>query len=229
MRRRFALAAVTTVVLAGLLTTATWALTRHSLNGPGPRYGAGMMGGQPMMGGAGVAPGRGMMGGQGMMGGLGLPGDGRSVTSIADARQRAQLFADRLGLKVGEVMQFSNGFYAEIDRSDATHATEVLIDPAGGGVNLEYGPAMMWNTEYGMHSLAGSTTLSPPDAQATAQRWLDVQRPGLTAGNPEQFPGYVTLHTMRDGNIVGMMSVNLYTGAVWYHTWHGTFVAMDEG
>jgi hypothetical protein len=25
-----------------------------------------------------------------------------------------------------------------------------------------------------------------------------------------------------------MLSVNGYTGAVWYHTWHGPFVAMEE-
>jgi hypothetical protein len=31
---------------------------------------------------------------------------------------------------------------------------------------------------------------------------------------------------VKDGKIVGMMSVNALNGAVWYHTWHGTFVAM---
>lgn len=229
MRRRFALIALSAAVLAGLLTTATWALTRHPVNGPGPRYGVGMMGGSGVPAGQGMMGGRGGIGGRGMMGGLALPGDGQPVTSMEDARRRAQVFADRLDLSVGEVMRFSNGFYAELDRSDGTHATEVLIDPVGGAVSVEPGPAMMWNSEYGMHAAAGATTVSASDARAIAQRWLDDQRPGLTAADPEQFPGYVTLHTMRGENIVGMMSVNLRTGAVWYHTWHGTFVAMDEG
>ncbi len=26
-----------------------------------------------------------------------------------------------------------------------------------------------------------------------------------------------------------MLSVNGYSGEVWYHNWHGPFVAMDEG
>jgi len=47
------------------------------------------------------------------------------------ARQRAQAFADRLGLRAGEVIQFSNGFYAELLTADGDGATEVLVDPAG--------------------------------------------------------------------------------------------------
>jgi len=27
---------------------------------------------------------------------------------------------------------------------------------------------------------------------------------------------------------VGMLSVNATTGAVWYHTWHGTFIAKED-
>jgi hypothetical protein len=36
------------------------------------------------------------------------------------------------------------------------------------------------------------------------------------------------VETLRDGKIAGMMSVNAYTGAVFYHTWHGSFVAVSE-
>jgi hypothetical protein len=38
------------------------------------------------------------------------------------------------------------------------------------------------------------------------------------ADEPEAFPGYYTLHTMRSDRIVGMLSVHATTGAVWYHT-----------
>lgn len=31
-----------------------------------------------------------------------------------------------------------------------------------------------------------------------------------------------------DRKITGMLSVNGYTGQVWYHTWHGTFIASSE-
>src|SRR6266511_3485490 len=113
---------------------------------------------------------------------------------------------------------------------DGRGATEVLVDPAGGGVAIEYGPAMMWNTSYGMHAGAApaAAQISAADAARLAGQWLREQRRGLSVGEAEEFPGYFTLHTMRDGKITGMMSVNAYTGAVWYHTWHGRYIAMSE-
>ena len=47
-----------------------------------------------------------------------------------------------------------------------------------------------------------------------------------TAGAPVAFPGYYTLDTERNGSVEGMLSVNVQTGAVWYHAWHGSF--LDE-
>lgn len=211
-RQRIALLAVVVVALAGLLTVGTWASMRVSA---APSY--------PMMGGP---QGAGMMGD-----GSALPGDGRRVDSLTAARQRAQLFADELGLRAGEVMQFSNGFYAELRTVEGRGATEVLVDPADGSVAVEYGPAMMWNTAYGMHVGAepAAARMSAADAARLAEQWLREQRRGLTVGEAEDFPGYFTLHTLQDGKITGMMSVNAYTGAVWYHTWHGRYIAMSEG
>jgi hypothetical protein len=34
---------------------------------------------------------------------------------------------------------------------------------------------------------------------------------------------------LKDGRIDGMLSVNGSTGAVWYHNWHGAFIAGTEG
>ena len=44
----------------------------------------------------------------------------------------------------------------------------------------------------------------------------------------DAFYGYYTLHTLRDGQIEGMLSVNGYRGGVWYHDWHGSFIGMEE-
>lgn len=75
---------------------------------------------------------------------------GRPVRDLAEAKRQAQRFADRLGLEVGEVMRFTNHYYAQLVEQDGRLATEVLVHPASGAVSLEYGPAMMWNTRYGM-------------------------------------------------------------------------------
>lgn len=237
-RKRVALAVLVAGVLAGLMTVGTWAALRTNgaamMSGPGP--GAGMTNRSDAAGHAGMTGmmgsgmmGSGMMGG-GMMGPV-LAGDGVRVRTLDAGRRRAQAFADRLGLRVGEVMQFDNGFYAELLTTARSGATEVLISPADGSVQLEYGPAMMWNISYGMHagSVSGSHTVSMAEATKQAEAWLDGQRPGLTAAEPQPFPGYYTLHAMRGGKVAGMLSVNAFTGAVWYHTWHGKFIAMSEG
>ena len=86
---------------------------------------------------------------------------------------------------------------------------------------------MMWNTRYGMHPTASANSqVSADQAVHDAQAWLDNQGGALTAAEPMAFPGYYTLHTLQDGKVAGMMSVNAVTGAVWYHTWHGSFVGM---
>ena len=33
---------------------------------------------------------------------------------------------------------------------------------------------------------------------------------------------------MKDGQVFGMLSVNGYSGEVWYHNWHGAFIEMEE-
>lgn len=80
--------------------------------------------------------------------------------------------------------------------------------------------------DYG--NISGETTISPSEAEAIAQRWLDANMPGRTAGEPDAFYGYYTLHFLKDGEIEGMLSVHGSSGAVWYHSWHGEFIAMTE-
>jgi hypothetical protein len=70
------------------------------------------------------------------------------------------------------------------------------------------------------------TDVSSAKAQQLAQRWLDGQDSNLTAGEPDAFPGYYTLHVLRDGKVTGMLSVNAAAGAVWSHWWHGRFLSM---
>jgi hypothetical protein len=220
-RRKLALLAIAIVALAGSMTVATWASARnsawpsHAMMGPGSWPG--------MMASAGHGPAM-------MAGGCAVSGNGRRVGSLAAARQRAQLLAGAMGLRAGEVMQFSNGFYAELMTANGRGGTEALVNPVDGSVGIEYGPAMMWNTSYGMHAGAAPAPapMSAAGAVRLAENWLNQQQPGLSVGEAEEFPGYFTLHTLRGGKIVGMMSVNAYTGSVWYHTWHGQYIAMSK-
>ncbi|WP_046729467.1 hypothetical protein [Streptomyces humi] len=153
------------------------------------------------------------------------------VHDLAGAGRAAARFGDRWDLHVGEVMRFSNGYYAQLLDSGGNGATAVLVDSLSGTVRLEFGPAMMWNTAYGMMPAGtrpGTEAIGPDQAVRIADRWLSEHRPGLHAAEPDRFPGYFTLHTLRDGRIVGMLSVNASTGQVWYHTWHGRFLQMQR-
>ncbi len=205
--------------------------------------------------------------GSGMMG-YATAGTGTPVRDLPGAKRQAERFAERLDLRIGEVMRFDNHYYAELTGKDGQGATEVLVDPGSGTVMLEPGPAMMWNTRYGMMSgtgmmggmwtgrgstpyapggmmgagaMAGGPTGTPGQARGTArdtvtaaeartiaERSLRDADPALSAGEPESFPGYFTLHAMRGNRIDGMLSVNAATGAVWYHAWHGRFVEVSE-
>jgi hypothetical protein len=195
----------------------------------------------------GVAAGHGAMGGAPVW----IEGDG-PVTTLEQARAAAQRYASPLDLRVGEVMQFSENFYAELVTASGDKATEVLIDPATGQVRIEYGPAMMWNTVYGMYATTsgtrssgvggsrmggpgmgdpnatGAVQVSEDQAVEIADQWLAAHQPGRGATQPDEFPGYYTLHIVENGAITGMLSVNATTGEVWYHSWHGDFVAMSE-
>lgn len=207
-------AATWVLLLAVLLVlgSGVWLVTHQPGAGRGAWWGAG----GPMTGGAPDAA---------------RLADAGPVDDLDGARDRAQELADTLapGLHVGEVMEFTENFYVELQEADGTSATEVLVDLETGRVHLEFGPAMMWNTDYGMHRApaAGSALLGEAEAVSAAERWA-ASRDGLTVDDPVAFPGYYTLHTLRYGRIEGMVSVHATTGATWYHHWHGDFVAMSE-
>ena len=143
------------------------------------------------------------------------------------------------GLTADEVIEFSGNYYASI-REQATRigAFEILIDRASGNVIREPGPDMMWNTKYSMmgegmmgaFGVSGSRpmTVSTQHAQDVAQRWLDANQTGTSAKAPDSFYGFYTVDFQRAGRLVGMLSINGYSGQVWYHTWHGTFIQVRD-
>ena len=75
-----------------------------------------------------------------------------------------------------------------------------------------------------------TNVLSEGEALAYAQAWAADRRSSLTVDeHADEFYGYYTFHTLRDGEIEGMLSLHGTSGNVWYHSWHGDFVAILEG
>ena len=167
------------------------------------------------------------------------------VSSLEDVDTAIDKYIGGLGytgLHVTEVMEFERNYYAIVAEEDTgIGAMELLVDKDSGAIGPEPGPNMMWNAKYGMMGrrsgmmgvmgsyASGGMTLSAPEAEDVAQRWLDANLPGRTAGEADEFYGYYTLHFVNDGQIEGMLSVHGSSGDVWYHSWHGDFVAMTEG
>ncbi|NIA11357.1 MAG: hypothetical protein GWP10_16925 [Nitrospiraceae bacterium] len=168
------------------------------------------------------------------------PGAASGDVSPATAEAVAAKYLDRhrgKDLEIAEIMEFANNFYVQAqEKGTGRYALELLIDRRTGRVYPEPGPNMMWNTKYGRMSwlpwvrAKEEMRITPDEAVKLAQDYLDRTGSGLTAGpDADAFYGYYTLHTVRDGRIAGMLSVNGKTGAVWPHTWHGEFVGMIGG
>ena len=160
-------------------------------------------------------------------------------------------------LVVAEIMVFDNNSHAIVkEESTGLGAFELLIDPATKNVFPEYGPNMMWNLKYGMHAggqfgghgmmgrgmmggyqydngelpdVSAEMTVTKAEALEYAQQYLDDYDPGVTVSDEiTTFYGYYTIDLEKDGQIVGMLSVNGFNGQVFPHTWHGDFIEMVE-
>jgi hypothetical protein len=194
--------------------------------------------------------------GYNMMGGFHL-GKATNVKplTIDQAKQAVESYLNGLNnsdLELTEIMIFDNNAYARItEKSTGIGAMELLVDPSTLSVYPEYGPNMMWNLKYshmggnrgmmggltGMMGSYGSSsnatsaamTITSDQAAKIAQKYLDQQFPGYqTATNPDPFYGYYTIDILKDGNPTGMLSINGFSGQVFLHTWHGTFIEMWE-
>jgi len=185
-----------------------------------------------------------------MMGSFGTAASqsGKAI-SIDQAQSAVQAVLDRQGnrdLAIDELIEFQDNFYASIrEKSTGTGAFELLVNRFTGAVTPEPGPNMMWNTTYGMMAGRGASmmggggmmgvgtatgpmTVTADQAVQAAQRWLDQNQPGFATNTPDRFYGYYTVDLKKDGRVTGMLSVNGYTGQVWYHTWHGSFIQQKD-
>lgn len=178
--------------------------------------------------------GNGMMGSNGLVAGsqcgAATPDYGANAApiTIEQAKTSVETYLDRTGnsdLEIAEILQFEKNFYAGImEKSTGNYAFELIVNKYTGAVGPEMGPNMMWNAKYGHMGIAETETkVTEEQALKIAQEYLDRTIPGTNVNKADTFYGYYTMEVTKDEKIFGMLSVNSNTGAVWYHTWHGTF------
>ena len=208
-----------------------------------PLYGQGNIG-PGMMGRSGTR--------QGMMGRLWSNTYNGTPLTIESAKTAVKNYLTTLNnedLYIKEIMVFNNNVYAVIaETSTGKGAMELLVDPATLNVSPEIGPNMMWNTKYGHMinsicrrgqqgfngtcannqvgaAVVTDNVVTTEQALQYAQTFLDENVKGATvADDAIEFYGYLSLDYIIDGKPAGMLSVNGFTGQVWLHTWHGTFI-----
>ena len=161
-----------------------------------------------------------------------------TILTITQAETIAQNYLSSIGnpdLVVKQVEEYTANFYVQVnEQSTGNGAFELLINKYTGSIYPEMGPNMMWNTKYGiMHSgilsgIYGTPTTTMPvttnQASTDAQQYLATYLPGTTTGDVTAFYGYYTIEVLNGATTYGMLSVNGYSGQVWVHTWHGTFI-----
>jgi hypothetical protein len=158
------------------------------------------------------------------------------------------------GFKVVEVMAFANNDYVAVHDANGKPAFELLTNLKTNWL-MEEPPSMMWNTHYGatgdfgsrVSPMMGGSMMSggwnswygagagkvstTHNAVAIANTWLAKASPGERVASDAggtamgKFPGYYSFDTTVNGTTRGMLSLNASTGAVWYHGWHGAFLA----
>ena len=125
------------------------------------------------------------------------------------------------------------------------HGSMTLAPGASAGVGGRGGFGMMggmmggnggmmgmmngWDYQTTPADVSAELTVTPEQAMEYAQQYLDNNYAGATAAtDTAQFYGYYTLDFEKDGQIIGMLSVNGYNGQIFVHTWHGTFIEEAE-
>ena len=144
-------------------------------------------------------------------------------------------------LAIDRVVEFRNGFYvAYYERSTGIGAFEMQIDKPGAlrmmwiqglyDIRPEQGPNMMWNTKYGQMMGWSSgvvfkgAVIEADQAKGYAQGYVDSHLAGAKVLEIRPFYGYYTVDVGMDGKTYGMLSVNAYTGQIWYHVWNGEYI-----
>ena len=111
-----------------------------------------------------------------------------------------------------------------------THASGIL-EPIPG-LGMMWGGSMMnpiMGSPHGWYGPGSGAVTSLAEAVRVANAWLSKARPGeIAESDGRSYPGYFSLDTTRNGKNFGMLSVNKLSGSVWYHGWHGRFLAEKQ-
>jgi len=169
--------------------------------------------------------------------------DQSEVKPLEDLKENVMTYLEYFDgdFEIEDIFVYTNSdyYFSIVEENTGRGAMELLVNPVTGYVYPEFGPNMMWNTEYGMHGSNGyggmmggffksndeDDAISVESALDKANEYLGELNEDLVAEEGgHSFYGYYTFHVNEGDVLKGMMSVNAYTGDVWYHNWHGNLI-----
>ena len=209
----------------GMMGTQSGQMGPGMMGNPGNNYGygPGMMYNQS----GNYSSGYGMMGNMmGNMMALYYP-ESKPITQDEALRNMQNFARQYYGSNIGieDFMAFSSNYYAVLkDANSSQNIAEVLVDRYSGSTYPEPGPNMIWNTRYGAgRTQAGATGYDLVGANKLAEEFLTGYLPGSKILESHSMPGYYTFDFGRN-ETESMLSVNAYSGQIWVHTWHGSYI-----
>lgn len=144
-----------------------------------------------------------------------------------EAIKNMKSFAQQYGpeMELEDLMAFSSNYYGVVkDAKSNQYIAEVVVDRYSGSAYPEPGPNMMWNTRYGAgRAQAEGVSYDLAGSKKLAEEFLSGYLPESQIMESHEMPGYYTFDFGRQ-EIEGMLSVNAYSGQIWVHTWHGSYL-----
>ncbi len=148
---------------------------------------------------------------------------------------------DNSNLRAEEIIEFANDFYVRFSEKDTgINAFVALVHPYNGRLYPGHHPDKYWNTEYRDEAVdvtsnrvtsdMGSSPMAVTEEQAwnDAQRFIERHLPDGHAGEVERFYGYYIIPVLMFEDVIGLLSINGYTGEVCYEACHGSLIDRVE-
>jgi hypothetical protein len=187
----------------------------------------------------------------GMIAGPGYVSDGANFQMpeklVADAVRRYLERQDNPDLAVARQLEFYSAYQIDvIEQSNSRYAFGLMVGKDSGQVSPKAGPNIFWNTKYGAqlgeigdgygmvgHLTTSTVTDEMPLAEsearslaATSVRQIDDDL--KLDGEPRSYYGFYQFDVDKDGELVGELAVNGYSGQVWYEQWGEPLMAVQN-
>jgi hypothetical protein len=146
-------------------------------------------------------------------------------------------------LQAEEIIEFANDFYIRFSEKDTgINAFAALVDPYTGRMYAGHHADRYWNTKYRGEAYqtsrgggsksedwpSGPMTITQDQALSNVQSAIHNYIAGGEVGIAEPFFGYYTIPLLQQGNVVGLVNVNGYTGGLCYEACHGSLISRME-